>query len=313
MRIVLAVDGSPSAAAATELVGRSRWPDRTRVDICGVIDIATVLPTNLALMPAIYDPQPYLAATEAAVDFLLESAADRVRGSGPAAEAVRLSGRPADAIALHAAEVGADLIVCGSRGRGTLSTMLLGSVSAELADRAHCPVLVARNEIVSRVLLAHDGSGPALLAERIVAAWPLFEGLSVHVVGVRPAIERRSDAFSALTTSSVIEGYEQMMTDLGRHHTKVVEEAAARLRKVGRDAGPEMLEGDAAARIVEASERIGADLVVIGTRGLTGIDRLLLGSVARNVLLHSSASVLVVRPSRTLSVAAVAPQDGAKS
>jgi len=74
-----------------------------------------------------------------------------------------------------------------------------------------------------------------------------------------------------------------------------------------------MLEGDAAARIVETSERIGADLVVIGTRGLTGIDRLLLGSVARNVLLHSSASVLVVRPSRTLSVAAVAPQDGLKS
>lgn len=301
MRIVLALDGSPSAAAAARLVGGSRWPKGTRVDVCGVTDVATVFPTTLALMPAVYDPQPYLEATEAAVGSVLESAAGRLRDAGSAADAVRLRGRPADAIAQHAAKVAADLIVCGSRGRGTLSTMLLGSVSAELADRAHCPVLVARNNAVSRAVIAHDGSDPARLAERIVGDWPFFEGLPIHVIGVRPAIERWTDAFSSLTHDSVIERYEQTMADLGRRHARAVDEAVARLREAGRQAEPKMLDGDPAAQIVEESERIGADLVVVGTHAFTGIDRLLLGSVARSVLLHSSASVLVVRPSRTPS------------
>jgi nucleotide-binding universal stress UspA family protein len=54
--------------------------------------------------------------------------------------------------------------------------------------------------------------------------------------------------------------------------------------------------GHTAAEIIAAAENLGADLIVTGSRGLHGFDRLLLGSVARNVVHHASASVLVVRP-----------------
>jgi nucleotide-binding universal stress UspA family protein len=53
--------------------------------------------------------------------------------------------------------------------------------------------------------------------------------------------------------------------------------------------------GDAAAEIVAEAESWGADLVVMGSRGRTGLTRILLGSVARNVLQGSRSSVLIVR------------------
>jgi nucleotide-binding universal stress UspA family protein len=53
--------------------------------------------------------------------------------------------------------------------------------------------------------------------------------------------------------------------------------------------------GDAAGEIVAVAERRGADLIVLGSRGRTGLRRLLLGSVARNVVSGSTASVLIVR------------------
>jgi len=56
-----------------------------------------------------------------------------------------------------------------------------------------------------------------------------------------------------------------------------------------------MRDGDAAGEIVAVAEQRGADLVVPGSRGRTGMTRLLLGSVARNVLSASPASVLIAR------------------
>lgn len=50
-------------------------------------------------------------------------------------------------------------------------------------------------------------------------------------------------------------------------------------------------------RIIAAARRRGVDLIVTGTRGLHGVERVILGSVARNVLLHAPCSVLVVRNS----------------
>jgi nucleotide-binding universal stress UspA family protein len=53
--------------------------------------------------------------------------------------------------------------------------------------------------------------------------------------------------------------------------------------------------GDPANEIIGAAHNLGCDLIVMGSRGLTGLDRLLLGSVARNVLLHAPTSVLIIR------------------
>jgi nucleotide-binding universal stress UspA family protein len=67
------------------------------------------------------------------------------------------------------------------------------------------------------------------------------------------------------------------------------------LRAAGRDSTADLRSGDAAAEIIEAIGEWQADLVVMGSRGRTGLTRLLLGSVARNVVHGTSASILVVR------------------
>jgi universal stress protein A len=54
-------------------------------------------------------------------------------------------------------------------------------------------------------------------------------------------------------------------------------------------------EGDAATEILAAARDAKADLIVMGTHGRTGLARLVLGSVARNVLQHAPCSVLIVR------------------
>jgi nucleotide-binding universal stress UspA family protein len=61
------------------------------------------------------------------------------------------------------------------------------------------------------------------------------------------------------------------------------------------DARPAVASGDPAAAIVKHAERVGADLVVIPSRGGSGLSRLLLGSVALEVVRSSSCPVLVLR------------------
>ena len=71
--------------------------------------------------------------------------------------------------------------------------------------------------------------------------------------------------------------------------------AAGRLRDAKFEATGLLLEGDPAHQIVKVARAREAGLIVLGTRGQTGLRRLILGSVARNVLLHAPCSVLVVR------------------
>jgi nucleotide-binding universal stress UspA family protein len=81
-----------------------------------------------------------------------------------------------------------------------------------------------------------------------------------------------------------------------------------RLRQAGLQADAEVREGDPAHEIVLSARQHGAGLVVVGTRGQTGLRRLILGSVARKVLLHAPCSVLIVRGSHVSEPDAAAGQ-----
>ena len=56
-----------------------------------------------------------------------------------------------------------------------------------------------------------------------------------------------------------------------------------------------LLEGDAATEIVQYADEAGVDVIIIGTHGRTGVDRLVMGSVAEKVMRESTCSVLVVK------------------
>jgi nucleotide-binding universal stress UspA family protein len=72
-------------------------------------------------------------------------------------------------------------------------------------------------------------------------------------------------------------------------------EAAGRAAAAGVTANPHAREGDAADAILDVAEELGADLIVVGNKGMTGAKRFLLGSVPNKVSHHAPCAVLIIR------------------
>jgi nucleotide-binding universal stress UspA family protein len=225
------------------------------------------------------------------------SEASTAVGHGVTGETAVLHGRPADAILDMAADFGPDLIVAGSRGHGPIATMLLGSVSAELVDRAPCPVLVARRAASDRVLIAYDGSSESKEAIALVSRRPFLGGEEASVISIaQPPVLWRSGITPSMYRQ-VISDYSGELTKLEAEYDQLATQAASQLKQAGVEAKAESRTGDPAHEILMAASRLGSDLVIVGSRGRTGLKRVVLGSVARNVLINAQASVLIVHKS----------------
>lgn len=140
-----------------------------------------------------------------------------------------------------------------------------------------------------RVLLATDGSPAAEAAISLAAALPLLHGASFRAVSVlrrwdAPLPQLPQHQAGELTA---LEGAE-------REAAKVaLQTATEQLDGLDRRIDARLLEGEPAHAILAAAEEFSADLIAIGSRGLTGLEGFLLGSVARNVAKHAHCSVLV--------------------
>jgi nucleotide-binding universal stress UspA family protein len=184
----------------------------------------------------------------------------------------------------------------GAREHGAIERVLLGSVSAEVVDHAHCPVLVARKPTAWRVLVATDGSPDAALGSGFVAASGLFDAAGARIVNVIDVPAAWWLGFTPGDGTLATDAYASVVTDAAGHARSVAADAVRRLRSEGMEAQSVVREGSASAEIIAEAESWGADLVVVGTRGHGLLKRWLLGSTARTVLHHAPMSVLIVRP-----------------
>jgi nucleotide-binding universal stress UspA family protein len=292
MRVLLALDGSASADAARLAVSGLPWPDGSVIHVLGVSELQRVVPLGMGPMaPPLEVPQEEPSPEVAGV--VAAAAASLARATCFVDEQV-VVGRPASVIVTAAERLGVELIVLGSRGRGPLTSMLLGSVSAEVVGAAPCAVLVVRRFLDGPVLVATDGSRSADAAISYLVGHRLFLDRSVDVLTVAPRPPRAPDAETG-DAAPVTGGAEvpARWRDWAAAED-VATLAAARLRRAGYQARSTLAVGDPAHRIIEAATDHGSGLIVTGSRGLTGLRRLMLGSVARNVLLHTPTSVLVV-------------------
>ena len=297
MRILLATDGSPAADQARDLVAALPWREGGRVRIVSVAPTRTDLlggPWAVNVLPDADQLEEEVLrvhrdALEAAEREISSARSDVV------IEPVLIRGRAASAIVDEARTMPADLIVVGHRGHGRWESMLLGSVSSEVVDHAPCPVLVARDERLGPVVFADDGSPSARTAEAVLTSWPLFTGLPVTVLTVAEEGFQYAAALAPLLYSEAMAQYADSTQQLERIAREENEAAAGRLREAGFQATGLIRDGDPAHEIVAVAREREAGLIVVGTRGRTGMRRLILGSVARNVLLHAPCSVLVVR------------------
>lgn len=297
MRILVATDLSPSAQTALDLV-RTLAGRASRVRVVYAVEPITTV--------SIFAPTALLTLNEAAAaqaKVELDKIASSLKRPGVEVDAVVAEGRAADVILEEITTFAADVLVVGTRGRGGIVTSVLGSVSAELVDRAACPVLVARRTTLDRIVLAEDGSTAAAAGAQTIARLPIFSGKPVHVVSVVdvPFPVVFADPTGTGTAVDAYRAYEQSMPQLRATHAAYARERGADLAAKGFITTTEQREGDAASEIIEAAKAHDADCIVIGSRGQTGFRRFMVGSVARSVLFHSSCSVLIVHPSPVAS------------
>ena len=292
MKIVIALDGSEGSALARDLVVALPLPDSIEVHLVAVYQV----PTDWA--PQIGAGLAWIDDAETAMQDTLHETLGTMAapfvatGITPVQHVIR--GRAATAICDIARSVGADLVVTGSRGRGVIAATLLGSVAAEVATHAPCAVLVARGATVSRLLVATDGSRSAKHIPDRLADWGLFRGLPADVVGVSISDTPTFELIVGLYTL----GDDRLAAkrrDLHERYRRSAEAMATQLSDIGIPATAHVRTGDVAHEILQAARDRGADLVITGSRGLGALDRLLLGSVARNVLTHFGGSVLIMR------------------
>ena len=143
----------------------------------------------------------------------------------------------------------------------------------------------------SKVLVATDGSAPASLATREAADLAGKSGAELHVVhvGEVPSMYHPE-----------MRGYRYRSEASEMEARELLDGEADRLRAAGTDvAGAHLRMGRIDAEIVELAEDLDADLVVVGSRGLGGVRRALMGSVSDSVARHAHCPVLVAREKRT--------------
>jgi nucleotide-binding universal stress UspA family protein len=280
MRILLATDGSDRARVAVDLVAGMRWPIGSSVRAVRVVE------------PRSREVDPHLVI-EAELD--LEGVAAGLTAHGLKVDRSILRGRPADELVDDIRAHRPDLVIVGNRGHSAFDRMLLGSVSAELVDHSPVPVLVARKPSIERVVVAVDGSSIASEAVDAIRCWPFLSGAEIRVLTIAPMPVA---AWVGLVPGQgdLATGAFEEARSRGIAESRVFAvDAADALRSAGLDAEPEVRVDAPAGGIVAFADEWSADLIIMGSHGRTGVARLVLGSVARNVLHHAGCSVLIVK------------------
>ncbi|MFB6135022.1 MAG: universal stress protein [Halanaeroarchaeum sp.] len=141
--------------------------------------------------------------------------------------------------------------------------------------------------LYDRILVPTDGSEATRRAIREAVALAAEHDATIHALYVL-----NTASFASIPTESSVEGVSEMLEREGDAALDDVEKEAV---ERGVPVERVQLDGSPAREIVRYAEREDCDLVVMGTHGRGGIDRLLLGSVAERVVRSSSVPVLTVR------------------
>jgi len=145
-----------------------------------------------------------------------------------------------------------------------------------------------------KILLATDGSETARAAVDCLLRFPFPRNSEVTVLTV---IDRH--AFEDEDLSGVNEEQRGTLQETDKvikdEAQELLEHEAERLRKAGWSASGEVRIGHPAEEIVRAAEQLGSDCIIVGSHGMSGIKRFLLGSVSDHVLQYAPCSVLIVK------------------
>ena len=282
--ILVGVDDSDGAATTLDWAARLVAARREGGKVVHAVAVAAWSPPALGLAGGLSDTTLVADAAAAALDRQLARLPEADRF-----DRIVVPGPPAEVLVAEAERRDVDLIVVGSRGRGGLTKLLLGSVSRSVAARADRPVAVVPagaswND--GPVVVGFDGSPGSEAALRwalvatdgpvtVLSAWSLPTD-AVYDAG---AID--VDGFDDRVSCGLAEAIETMATELPDR------DVASRVTPVAQRDDPRLA-------LVEQAKP--ASMVVLGARANRGLRGLLLGSTVDYVASHSSQPVVVIPP-----------------
>lgn len=289
MVIFVATDFSRAADAAVLEAHRRAEQRQARLYVCHIV------PNQLGVNMLF--PQAYLSQTSARAEVLvlardaLIARTEMLTGrTADQFEAVVADGEPYACIVDEAERARAQLVVIGARA---VAGPALGSVAVRVVRYAHSSVLAVRTLGPPKaVLVATDLSDPSLPALQAAKQEAGDDTLITALHCLEPVSQRPTSEYDlpyAPMPPTPIDPEERSSAEA---HLR------SALAQLELGAGTRVVEGDPATSIISAAEVLPADLLILATRGRTGLRRVLLGSVAELVVDRAPCSVLVVRAGR---------------
>lgn len=297
MKVLIGYDGSKHADAALADLRTAGLSAKVEAKVV-TVTTPWMAPPVVGLAGSRLEREAEAIAREARLQglALAEKAAARLRADFPdwkvGAEA--LLDHPAEGLLRRAESWKADLLVLGCHGRTALGRLLMGSVTRQVLNHAPCDVRITRRREPAgrapKVLVAVDGSAASDHAVAAAASrhWP--KGTRIQVIAALEDIGL-TDALRGIRNAAFGKAK-------GRHMTWVEGKsasAARRLAESGIVVTTAVKVGDPRIVILREARSWGADCIFVGSRGLGGVERFLLGSVSSSVSTHASCTVEVIR------------------
>jgi nucleotide-binding universal stress UspA family protein len=264
-RILVPVDGSPESESV----------------FSAIMPLVRAYAPQVSVLYVIEDPDESLAPPAR-----LAKACGALRAAHVNAHLELRQGMPAEEI-LHAAqERQVDLIAMSTHGRGGVLRLVAGSVAEEVLRNTELPVLVTRPNVLvhewKRIVVALDGSerSESILPEAVHLARKLNAEIDVLRVAMPVVAATAGEAPIVIPPEDLMPYLQQVVGVLDR---------------LGVKARPVALEGRAASSIVAYLRDSGASLLCMTTHGRSGLARILLGSVAEEVVHKAPCPVLLRR------------------
>ena len=290
MKVLIAVDDSGASQYVIAEAAARPWPSGTVLCVQCVVDMWV-----WDEMPALIEDAKREART------LVTAATEEFKRTGHEVISEIQAGVPKKAIVEYAQNWGANLIMVGSHRSNAVARFLLGSVSRAVLRSAPCSVEIVRpsprgvpaSSRGMNILVGTDGSNCSEKAMRAVANRPWPAETLVRVISVREPIVPAGAmpmAFDPVLMDEVLDRERRRADDALTSARQIVSSAGLKLCN-----SSETLFGDPRSILLDEAKSWGTDLLVVGSHGLHGLDRVLLGSVSEAVAMHAHCSVEVIR------------------
>jgi nucleotide-binding universal stress UspA family protein len=292
-KILVATDFSEHAEEAAKLAGILQNACGSARRLVHVVPPSDVLEDSIGYAPAAAADEREKTEARAAQRRQLLQAKLLEEGSEADVQVVADGSPPAAAICREATTWGADLVAMGTHGHSAVELDLMGSVAEKVVRASPVPVLTVQQgqgwssaEELQKILVPIDFSKGAHAAARLasdIARCFSAEVELLHVLELSPPSFLRAPIPTPYLEEAQDGARLELVNELGK------------LEDTGVKVSLHIAAAKAAPGILARCDEIGADLVILGSRGWTSFRSFLLGSVASRVVRHATCPVITCR------------------